>query len=291
MAYVYMIRCRNDSLYTGWTPDLQKRLAAHKSGKGAAYTRGFGVEDLAWAEALPDRSAALRREAEIKKLPKEKKEEMAKQFDPKAFVTLSLARQEDAAAVRAVTEPYITGATASFLYKVPSEKDYRDEIRKTLCTLPFLIAKDAKGNPLGYACAHPWRYGADAYAWDAETTIYLAPEARRKGVGSMLYHALLACLSLQGYWNAYAVLADPNPDSEAFHEAFGFECEGRQKRTGFKKGWQGISYWLMPLKEGEAEPEKLPQKLEKQTISAVLEAARMGENWQNIVKQLSKAEE
>ena len=290
MAYVYMIRCQNESLYTGWTPDLEKRLAAHKSGKGAAYTRGFGAECLAYAEALPDRSAALRREAAIKRLTKEKKEELAKGFDPKSFVTLSLARPEDAAAVRAVTEPYITGSTVSFLYKVPSEKDYRDEIRKTLRTLPFLIAKDAEGNPLGYACAHPWRYGADAYAWDAETTIYLAPQARRKGVGSMLYHTLLACLCLQGFWNAYAVLADPNPDSEAFHTAFGFVCEGRQKRTGFKNGWQGISYWLMPLKEEDSIPESQPHKLEKHTVCSVLEAARMGESWQNIVKSLQETE-
>ncbi|EJW94775.1 Excinuclease ABC C subunit domain protein, partial [gut metagenome] len=111
MAYVYMLRCRDHSLYTGWTPDLQKRLSAHKSGRGAAYTRGFGVENLAWAEVLPDRSAALRREAEIKKLPKTKKEELAKSFDSKAFVILSLASQQDAPAVRAVTEPYITGST------------------------------------------------------------------------------------------------------------------------------------------------------------------------------------
>ena len=54
VCYAYMVRCSGGALYTGWTTDLARRLAAHKSGKGARYTRAFGAAGLAWAEALPD---------------------------------------------------------------------------------------------------------------------------------------------------------------------------------------------------------------------------------------------
>lgn len=71
--YVYMLRCRDDSLYTGYTDDVERRLAVHRSGKGAKYTRSRLPVELVYREELPDKSAALRREAAIKKLPRAKK--------------------------------------------------------------------------------------------------------------------------------------------------------------------------------------------------------------------------
>lgn len=76
--YVYMLRCKDNSLYTGITNDLEKRLEAHNSGKGAKYTRSHRPVTLAYSEKLPDRSSALRREAEIKKLTRQQKEELIK---------------------------------------------------------------------------------------------------------------------------------------------------------------------------------------------------------------------
>lgn len=70
---VYILECRDGSLYTGWTTDIENRLSAHNSGAGAKYTRGRGPVKLVYIEYLPDRSAALRREASIKKLSREKK--------------------------------------------------------------------------------------------------------------------------------------------------------------------------------------------------------------------------
>ena len=72
--YVYILRCGDGTLYTGVTDNVERRLAAHRSGKGAKYTRGRGPLELAYTEQLPDKSAALRREAAIKRLPKQKKE-------------------------------------------------------------------------------------------------------------------------------------------------------------------------------------------------------------------------
>lgn len=68
MEYVYMIKCGDGSLYTGWTNDIEKRFAAHCAGRGAKYTRGRGPLQLAHLEMFEDRTEAQRREAAIKKL-------------------------------------------------------------------------------------------------------------------------------------------------------------------------------------------------------------------------------
>ena len=74
--YVYILRCGDGTLYTGMTDDVQRRLAAHRAGKGAKYTRGRGPLELAYAEEQPDKSAAMRRECAIKRLRREEKERL-----------------------------------------------------------------------------------------------------------------------------------------------------------------------------------------------------------------------
>ena len=75
--WVYILRCGDGTLYTGITDDLPRRLAAHRAGKGAKYTRGRGPLSVAYLEEWPDRSAASKREWEIKQLTKAKKEALA----------------------------------------------------------------------------------------------------------------------------------------------------------------------------------------------------------------------
>ena len=65
-AYVYMVRCAGGQLYTGWTNDPAARLYAHKSGRGAKYTRAKGARRLAYLERCDGKPAALRREAALK---------------------------------------------------------------------------------------------------------------------------------------------------------------------------------------------------------------------------------
>ena len=71
--YVYMLRCKDDTLYTGITDDVQKRFAAHRAGKGAKYTRGRGPLELVYTEEVLDKSAALKREIAIKRLTRAEK--------------------------------------------------------------------------------------------------------------------------------------------------------------------------------------------------------------------------
>lgn len=70
MAVVYILQCADGTLYTGWTMDLERRLQAHNSGKGARYTRGRRPVRLVYREEQPTRSAAQRREAAIRRLPR-----------------------------------------------------------------------------------------------------------------------------------------------------------------------------------------------------------------------------
>lgn len=73
MNYVYILRCADDTLYTGWTNDIDLRVKAHNEGKGAKYTRSRTPVSLVYLETLPTKSDALKREAAIKKLPRHKK--------------------------------------------------------------------------------------------------------------------------------------------------------------------------------------------------------------------------
>jgi putative endonuclease len=67
-TWVYLLRCRDGSLYTGWTVDLERRLARHQAGVGSRYTASRLPVELALAIPMPDRTAARREEARIKRL-------------------------------------------------------------------------------------------------------------------------------------------------------------------------------------------------------------------------------
>lgn len=75
--HCYLLECADGTLYTGITNDLKRRLAAHNTGRGASYTRGRRPVLLLLSEMLPDRAAALRREAAIKRLPRSRKLQLA----------------------------------------------------------------------------------------------------------------------------------------------------------------------------------------------------------------------
>ena len=72
-VWVYVLRCADGSLYTGWTVDLERRLAAHGAGTASRYTRSRRPVELAASWPQPDRCAALREEARIKALPRSEK--------------------------------------------------------------------------------------------------------------------------------------------------------------------------------------------------------------------------
>ena len=72
--YLYILRCRDGTLYTGITTDVEHRLEAHRSGRGAKYTRGRTPLELVYRECCGTHSQALKRELEIKAMPRKGKE-------------------------------------------------------------------------------------------------------------------------------------------------------------------------------------------------------------------------
>ena len=77
--FLYILRCRDGSLYTGITTDVQSRLEAHRAGKGAKYTRGRAPLELVYSENCGDHSAALKRELAVKSLSRTEKMELINQ--------------------------------------------------------------------------------------------------------------------------------------------------------------------------------------------------------------------
>jgi putative endonuclease len=77
-AWVYLLRCRDGSLYTGWTVDLERRLARHQAGVASRYTASRRPVDLELAMPMADRTAARREEARIKRLPRSAKLELVR---------------------------------------------------------------------------------------------------------------------------------------------------------------------------------------------------------------------
>ncbi|WP_211204957.1 GIY-YIG nuclease family protein [Selenomonas sputigena] len=91
-AFTYILVCADGTLYTGWTNDLEKRLAAHNAGRGAKYTRSRRPVRLFYYEEFAEKCEAQRRECEIKRLPREKKIALAAHL-PQAGLDVALSAE------------------------------------------------------------------------------------------------------------------------------------------------------------------------------------------------------
>lgn len=78
MNYTYILKCKDDSLYTGWTNDLKKRITSHNAGKGAKYTKARRPVELVYYEEFQTREEAMKREYAIKQLYRKEKEALIK---------------------------------------------------------------------------------------------------------------------------------------------------------------------------------------------------------------------
>lgn len=81
MNYTYIVRCRDNTFYTGWTTNIEKRIEVHNSGKGAKYTKSRRPVELVYFEEFNTKEEAMRREYEIKQMTRKKKEKLIGERD------------------------------------------------------------------------------------------------------------------------------------------------------------------------------------------------------------------
>lgn len=80
MNYTYIVECKDGTFYTGWTNNLEKRIADHNDGKGAKYTRARKPVTLVYYETFEEKKEAMKREYEIKHLSRQEKKKLIEDF-------------------------------------------------------------------------------------------------------------------------------------------------------------------------------------------------------------------
>jgi L-amino acid N-acyltransferase YncA len=142
----------------------------------------------------------------------------------------------DLPAVGAVYSPYVAGSVVTFETEPPDVAAWGARFDGLVARgLPFLVL-ESDGAVRGYAYAGPWKDRA-AYRHTAENAIYLAPELRGRGAGTVLLRALLAACVRAGVHQVIAVIVDTGDRaSMRLHARCGFREAGRLERVGFKHG-------------------------------------------------------
>jgi L-amino acid N-acyltransferase YncA len=170
------------------------------------------------------------------------------------MATIRMAREADAAAIRAIYAPFCATTSVSFELEPPSEDEIASRVRSVTAGYPWLVLDDA-GAVAGYAYAgrHSER---PAYGWSVDATVYVAPSHLRRGVARALYTTLFELLRQQGFFKAHAVIALPNPASVALHEAMGFASVGVYRGVGYKLGaWRDVAHYQLELQPERPDPE------------------------------------
>lgn len=171
-------------------------------------------------------------------------------------MTLRRATADDAAAIASIYAPYVRACVVSFETEPPDEAEMRGRIESGADLYPWLVACDEDGAVRGYAYACAFR-ARPAYRFTVETTVYVADGAHRRGIGTLLYRALLPILEAQGFAQAIAAVTLPNEASVRLHEGLGFRPAGTYEKVGFKFGeWRSVGLWQRPLAELSTHPEE-----------------------------------
>jgi len=151
-------------------------------------------------------------------------------------------RDDDFAALAAITNHYIATTTVHFAYDAIAEAELRDQWQRYHERFPWCVAEHG-GTVVGYAKAGTWR-DRTAYQWTPEVGLYVADAERGRGIGRVLYTALLDELPRRGFRSAIAGITLPNAPSIALHRAFGFVSVGVVQDAGWKHGsWHAIEFW------------------------------------------------
>lgn len=167
-------------------------------------------------------------------------------------ITIRSASIQDAEAILKIYSHYVQNTAISFEYDVPTLDEFKERIAHTVENYPYLVAEQ-DGKIIGYAYGSQFHERA-AYNWCAEVSIYVDAEARKCGVGRMLYEALEQELKEQGILNLYACIAYTdeedeylNNNSAQFHAHLSYEQIGRFHKCGYKFNRWYDMIWMEKL--------------------------------------------
>jgi L-amino acid N-acyltransferase YncA len=184
---------------------------------------------------------------------------------------IRIATNHDAEQIRAIYAPIVCDTAISFEIDTPTTEEIQRRISNTLATYPFIVCEE-RSAVKGYAYASRHRDRA-AYQWSVDVSVYVEASEKHRGIATALYTSLFEILRSQGYYNAYAGIALPNPASVGFHRSMQFQPVGVYRHVGYKLGaWHDVSWWersLQPLRE----PPDLPRGLTSLSVADELEVA------------------
>lgn len=154
----------------------------------------------------------------------------------------------------AIYAPVVRETAISFELVPPTLDDFEARVAKYSTGWAWLVA-ELNDEILGYAYGSPHRERA-AYRWSTETSTYVALGARKRGIGTQLYQALLPALGDRGFCNAYAGVTLPNEASVALHRSVGFSPIGTFPAVGRKfNKWHDVAWFYRCLRQLPAEEE------------------------------------
>ena len=160
--------------------------------------------------------------------------------------SIRLATPDDARQCLDIYRYYADHTAFSFEESAPTVEQMAQRIANISASYPWLVFEQDQV-VLGYAYASQFR-PRPAYRWSAEVTIYLDERAKRSDIATRLYQELFSVLIKLGYYNALAVITEPNPESERFHLKLGFRKIGTFESIGFKLNqWSDIGWWQKQL--------------------------------------------
>jgi len=185
--------------------------------------------------------------------------------------SIRLAAPEDGPALAAIYAPSVIGSATSFELEAPDGDEMARRIASVSSRTPWLVCV-MRGEVAGYAYASKHRE-RPAYQWSVDVSAYVRDDFRRRGIGRAMYSSLVAVLSLQGFRNAYAGIALPNPASVRLHESLGFTTIGVYRSVGYKLGaWHDVMWLGRTLAPHDASP-RVPLPLSELRTQRALSAA------------------
>lgn len=154
--------------------------------------------------------------------------------------------QQDIKQICEIYNHYVENTVITFEEERVSLAEMKRRVNQISASYPFIVYKD-NANVIGYAYASKFRKKS-AYRFTVESTIYLAPESRKKGIGTKLYRSLIDKIKDYNFHAIIGVITIPNKGSQKLHKNLGFERVARLSEAGYKfDKWIDVEYWELTM--------------------------------------------